>query len=597
MDEPAFAWWAPHTLKKRDRILKAVKKRYFRIQQKYGIEMPKTVKRALEIDKETNTTFWTDAIRKEMKTISGAFEILDDDTPEPVGFKYIDFHMVFDIKSDFTRKARYVAGGHQTDPPASITYASVVSQESIRIAFMLAALNDLGVMAADISGAYLNAPCKEKIMIICGPEFGPEHEGKRAKVIRAAYGLKSSGYAWRSHLASVLREELGWTMCKADNDVWFRPMQRADGTRCYEYILVYTDDIICVAANPRAALDKIDQVFKLKPDSIGPPTKYLGADVSKFHFNDDPSKEYWCMGSEQYVKEAIRNVRNWLNARGLELKMRAPSVLPTNYTPELDVSALCGEEEANYYQQQIGVLRWIVELGRIDICTEVSMMASFCAAPRKGHLDAVMHMFAYLNSHERSRIVFDSSYVPHTDTPDPDWTEFYRDVTEEIPIDMPEPLGKPVQTTCFVDSDHAGDKLSRRSRTGVLIFCNRTPVIWYSKKQTSIESASFGSEFSALRTATEMVEGLRYKLRMMGVPIDGPTHVKADNMSVINNTTVPESKLKKKSNSIAYHYVRERSAMRAIKITYENTKTNLADMLTKAQSGPTRQELAHKVLY
>ena len=101
----------------------------------------------------------------------------------------------------------------------------------------------------------------------------------------------------------------------------------------------------------------------------------------------------------------------------------------------------------------------------------------------------------------------------------------------------------------------------------------------------------------AMKHGVEVSEGLRYKLRMMGVPLDGPTMVKADNMSVVKNTSLPESVLKKKSNSIAYHYVRERAASGAIMVTYESTETNLADMLTKVQPGPTRHRLVAKVLF
>jgi hypothetical protein len=149
----------------------------------------------------------------------------------------------------------------------------------------------------------------------------------------------------------------------------------------------------------------------------------------------------------------------------------------------------------------------------------------------------------------------------------------------------------------FVDSDHAGDLLTRRSRTGVLVYLNRAPIIWYSKKQNSVESSTFGSEFMALKTATEIVKGLWYKLRMTGIPIDGATHMRVDNMSVVNNTTSPDSGLRKKSNSIAYHFVRESVAAGWIRIGYESTHTNLADMLTKTQSGPERKRLADMVSF
>lgn len=102
-----------------------------------------------------------------------------------------------------------------------------------------------------------------------------------------------------------------------------------------------------------------------------------------------------------------------------------------------------------------------------------------------------------------------------------------------------------------------------------------------------------------MKTAVELVEGLRYKLRMMGVPLDGMTHIKADNMSVVHNCSNPVSQLKKKSNSIAYHYVRERcSGKEAVcVISYVPTDKNVADMFTKSQPGPKRKELAEMVLY
>ena len=225
------------------------------------------------------------------------------------------------------------------------------------------------------------------------------------------------------------------------------------------------------------------------------------------------------------------------------------------------------------------------------------MLAAYCAAPRIGHFNAMLHIFAFLKLHPRSRLVFDDSYVPIEEGPQEDFSEFYPNASEDIPPNAPEARGKAVQMIAFSDSDHAGDLLTRRSRTGVLIFLNRSPIIWYSKKQSAIETSTFGSEFMALKTATDLVKGLRYKLRMMGIPIDGPAHIKVDNMSVFNNASKPESVLKKKSNSIAYHYVRENVAAGVIRIGWEPSETNLADMLTKTQSGPTRSRLARMVLF
>jgi hypothetical protein len=111
MEEPAFAWWVPHTLRKRDRILAQVKARTAERDNKFGLEVPRSVKRALEIDRETGTDLWKKAIEKEMKHVMCKFHILDDGAAEPKMSKRIPCHLIFNIKMDFTRKARFVAGG------------------------------------------------------------------------------------------------------------------------------------------------------------------------------------------------------------------------------------------------------------------------------------------------------------------------------------------------------------------------------------------------------------------------------------------------------------------------------------------------------
>ncbi len=130
--EPAFNWWVPHVLKKRDRIISLVRKRnprYLKQTHKFGIELPKTVKEAFELDKKNGNTLWGDAIAKEMRDVRVAFSIPPDGQPAPVGYQKIPCHMILDIKmEDFRRKARLVAGGRMTKAPATITYASVVSE-------------------------------------------------------------------------------------------------------------------------------------------------------------------------------------------------------------------------------------------------------------------------------------------------------------------------------------------------------------------------------------------------------------------------------------------------------------------------------------
>ena len=215
----------------------------------YGIELPKNVKRALEIDRESGTDFWAKALQLEMSKI-------------------------------FLRKARYIAGGHKTGEPETPTYASVVSRESVRIGFMLAAYN--------------------------------QHK------------------------------------------------------RC------------------------------------------------------------WALSSKKYATEAIRNVKIWLEERDMILKTRVAGVLPSGYRPELDTSSYCDQEWQSFFQPQIGVLRWLVELGRIDITTEVSILAAKLAGPREGHVHALLHVFTYINQYDRSRLVLYPSYIVHGEEPVADWSGYIR---------------------------------------------------------------------------------------------------------------------------------------------------------------------------
>ena len=146
-------------------------------------------------------------------------------------FQYIKCHIIFDVKmgGNFRRKARMVAGGHMTETPSSITYSSVVSRDSVRIAFLYAALNGLKVFACDIQNAYLTEKCREKVWYRAGPEFGAD-EGKIMLITRALYGLKSSGAAFRSLFADYVCK-IGFRPSPADNDVWLRPAIKPDRTR------------------------------------------------------------------------------------------------------------------------------------------------------------------------------------------------------------------------------------------------------------------------------------------------------------------------------------------------------------------------------
>ena len=245
------------------------------------------------------------------------------------------------------------------------------------------------------------------------------------------------------------------------------------------------------------------------------------------------------------------------------------------------------------------MLRWAVELGRVDILLETLMMSTHLALPQHRHLEQLYHMFGYLKANPKHKMYLDPQHpqVDKRSFQSYDWYDFYQDPEEATPGDMPPPRGESVMMHCFVDSDHAGNMVTRRSQTGCLLFVNRAPIIWYSKHQNTVETSTFWSEFIAMKTAVEQIEVLRYKLHMFGVPLEGPTNIFCDNESVFKNASIPDSTLKKKHTSICYHRSREAVAVGTVRVAKEGTTTNLSDLFTKPLPEPRHMFLLDRFTY
>ena len=599
--EPALAWWVPYTLKKREVIVAAVKARTRKMTHKYGIKVPRSIQEAYAIDAKNGNDFWAKAIKKEMSNVGIAFKILTESKTVPPGWTKVTGHLVFDVKMSLQRKARWVLDGHLTPDVDYSTYAGVVSRESVRIALTYAALNGLDVWTADIKNAYIQAPSSRKDYIICGPEFGLENVGTPALITRALYGGKTAGADFRKHLRDCMKF-LKFTSCRADPDVWMRAAVDPDRREYWEYVLLYTDDCLVVSHRGQSVLtDEIGKYFEMKQESIAHPDIYLGGKLRKVELENGVFA--WAFGSSQYVQAAVANVENYLREHDANpLPPRCTTPLSPDYRPEIDTSQELCPRLASHYMSMIGVLRWIVELGRVDICCEVSMMSSHLALPRVGHLREVYRIFGYLKSHHNAEMVFDPTVVNVDDHEfrRRDWSssEMDSELEEPLPNNMPQPRGLGFKIRAYVDADHATDSMTRRSRSGFLVYLNNAPVHWMSKKQTSVETSSYGSEFVAMKLCCEYVRGLRYKLRMMGISLlDEPAYIYGDNKSVLANTTIPDSTLKKKSHSITYHFVREGVARDEWRTSYVNTHDNPADLLTKPLSGMKRRNFVRMILY
>ena len=172
-------------------------------------------------------------------------------------YQKITCHLIFDVNTDFTRKARL----------------SIVSRETAHIAFLIAALNDLNVWAAIIGNEYLNANCKKRIWAKASNKFGAD-EGKSMTIVKALYGLKSSGTAWRNLLPSSIKE-MDFTSLKADPDLYYWAQVKKNRENYRDCLLVYVDGILCVSEDMKPIMTEVGRQYRVKENSVPPPSAIL----------------------------------------------------------------------------------------------------------------------------------------------------------------------------------------------------------------------------------------------------------------------------------------------------------------------------------
>jgi len=366
----------------------------------FGVEIPRNVKHALELDKANGNNLWKESIEKELQMINQfqTFRRLKKGERLTSDYKRVPYFIVFANKFDGRRKARLVANGSQTNIDAEDVYSGVVGMETVRFGFLLAEMNGLKVCAADISSAYLYSKTRERRYVVAGPEFG-ELEGERLVIDKGLYGLRTSSARFHEHLASKLRK-MGYTPSKADADFWMK--RHKDGH--YEYIANYVDDVISFSKDPMSVIEELKKDYLLK--GVGEPEYYLGGNV-------DPLDDTWkddgvslALSARTYLKNTIERFETTF---GCELKSQK-TPMSDQYHPEADDTPLLDHRGAGLYRSLIGSANWAVILGRFDIQYATQTMSRFSMAPREGHMSAMKRVFGYLKKFPKGRIIIDSGY-------------------------------------------------------------------------------------------------------------------------------------------------------------------------------------------
>ena len=564
------------------RLIRAVKQSRIRqvrasVRYQHGFQVPKDYNDAMRLDKENGNTHWQDAMDLELTQIheykvfkdTGKAKFHNGKVVTPDGFQKIRVHFVYAVKHDGRFKARLVADGHLTKEPVESIYSGVVSLRSLRMVVFLSQLNNLEIWGADVGNAYLEAYTDEKLCIMAGPEF-KELQGHLLIMVKALYGTRSGGARWHDRLFDIL-QEMKFKPSKADPDVWMRP---EPGGTCYEYIAVYVDDLAIAAKDSQAFCNELKKKYNLKLKGVGPLEYHLGCTYKK-----DPDGTL-AADPRRYVNKILESFERMFKEK--PRKSRQP--LEGGDHPELDTSELCDEHQTKQFQTLIGQLQWLISLGHFDIAVHVMSLSRFRAQPRKGHLDRAKRIVGYLLFLPNGAIRFRTGEPDFSSLKDQeyDWTRtVYSGACEQIPHDIPKPLGKHVQTTHYVDANLHHDLATGKAVTAALHFLNQTPIDAYTKRQSTVETATYGSEFVAARTAVDQIIDIRTTLRYLGVPIRDKSYMFGDNKSVVTSSTIPNSTISKRHHLASYHRVREAIAAKFISFHWKDGKSNPADILSK----------------
>jgi len=552
---------------------------------KFGVQVPRNEKEARLLDEKNGNTKWADAEKKEVEQLNeyNSFESKGKGSPPPRGYKFIKVFFVYDVKHDLRHKARLVAGGHMTQDHGD-SYSSVISLRGMRLAMLIGENNKLKTMVGDVGNAYLEAYTKEKVCFMAGAAFG-DLEGHTMVIVKALYGLRTSGARYHERFADTLRD-LGFFPCKNEPDLWMR--DRGDH---YEYICVYVDDLLAIMKNPQSFFDILRDKYKYKLKGVEEPKYHLGG-----NFERDPDGTL-AWGANRYIGRMVENFEREFGHK--PQTYAAP--MDKDAHPELDESPPLDQKGVKQYQSLIGALQWCITLGRFDIACAVMTMGRFRAEPHENHMKNLEQILGYLRHTKDAAIRFRTTIPRHEDhyaPPKYDWSQsVYEGAEEEIPEDAPVAKGQPIRMTTYVDASLLHCKVTGRAASGILHMINETPVDWFSKRQNIVEAAVYGSEFMAARIATQQVIDLRLTLRYMGVALDGPTWMFGDNESVIKSSTIPASTLNKRHNALSYHTVRAAIASNIIKFMHVPGVENIADVLTKHVQRPVAKPLITPYLF
>ena len=476
------------------------------------------------------------------------------------------------VTNNLRHKARLVIGGHVTKVDKLDKYAATTSLDGVKLKLYVTDRSGKTVVSSNIGSADLNSYTNEKIWTSLGSEFG--EDVRRAQVIKSLYGLINSAHAWYEIFTSAIRD-FGFWPSKIMPCLWHKLAKDGES---YSYLSRHVDDFLHTSDDCEEFLNYLRKKYTATGGVF--PDVHLGMNIQR----DDSGI---ALSSHEYIQQAVDRVKH-LTGRS-ELKIYDTHT-PVNWSPELDTAPLLDESGQKLYKCLIGIGIWLVCIGRFDIHFTINQLSRLTQDPREGHLEDTIWVFGFLQKWKNCGVKpagkpmvsfwdkIDSRRIIYPGS----MKDYYQDSVFEDLLNAPNPFGFSVEVNICVDASHADDKLDRKYATGILIYVDDMLIKSISRRQKSVATRMFLSEFLALKTAVEEAQGMRLLLQSIGVPIKGPINIHTYNESVLRSASNTGNKLKRKHVAISYNLVRENIATNIIQLWKIDTKLNPSDQLAKS---------------
>src|SRR5271170_6776655 len=494
-------------------------------------------------------TEWKKAMDSEIKDIEDnkTWELWD----LPYGRQVIGTKWVFTVKSDENYvikelKARLVAKGYMQIDGFDFgeTFAPVVRMESVQTLFAITAYYSLTAIHLDATKAFLHAYSDVELYVQQPDGYvNPRYPHKVLRLNKSLYGIKQAPRLWYLALLTQVIK-LGFKVCETDPCVYVSFKRGV-------IMAIYVDDTLVIGKTQEACEQvhrELSQHFKFR--NLGFPTQFSGLTITS-------TPTTISINQEASIDKALKKYK---------MSDCAPCETPLEPSHHL-VKRKWFEKPADQtlYRQIVGSINHIAYYSRPDITFAASKLSQFNSDSTTVHLKAARHVLRYLKATKHFKITYGGAHQFNA--------EGYS--AKLVPKELFE-YG-------FADADYAGDKDDRKSTTGYVFILNNGPISWGTHKQSTVALSTMEAEYMAISDAAWEALARNYLLTDLAIRIPPPL-IHGDNRSALNIAQQPIFNRQAKHIEVKYHFIREKVAQNMLEVEWVSTKSQTADILTKALS-------------